>query len=128
VVVSVPLFEGGSRKAQVSRAESVLRQAEAQLQSVENAVVVDMEQSWELFMEASESVEVAQESLLAGEERAKIAAAQYLTGFITYDNWTIIGNNLVQAKKAYLNARANALLAEAAWINAKGETLEYADQ
>ena len=34
--------------------------------------------------------------------------------------------NLVQAKKAYLNAQANAVSAEANWIQAKGETVEYA--
>ena len=82
--------------------------------------------TWESFRESVEAVESAKESLSADEERSKIAEAQYSTGFITYDNWTIIEDNIVQSKKAYLNAQANALLAEAQWINAKGETLEYA--
>jgi len=114
------------RKAEVSKAESVLRQNEAQLRSAEDSTVLGLEQAWESFREAVEAVEFSKESLAANEERSKIAEAQYSTGFITYDNWTIIEDNLVQSKKAYLNAQANALLVEAQWINAKGETLEYA--
>ncbi|MBF0569757.1 MAG: TolC family protein [Candidatus Omnitrophica bacterium] len=128
LVVSVPFFEGGLRKAQLSQAASVLRQAEAQLRSIEDSTVLNLEQAWESFREAVEAVESAKESLAADEERSRIAEAQYSTGFITYDNWTIIEDNIVQSKKAYLNAQANALLAEAQWIKAKGETLEYASQ
>ena len=105
-----------------------MRQAEAQLRSTEDSTVISLAQAWEAFREAAEAVESAQESLVANEERSKIAEAQYSTGFITYDNWTIIEDNIVQSKKAYLNAQANALLAEAQWIKAKGETLEYANQ
>ena len=76
----------------------------------------------------AKAVEAAKISLAANEERAKIAEAQYSTGFITYDNWSIIDNNLVQSKKSYLNAQAGALLAEAQWVSAKGVTLEYANQ
>jgi outer membrane protein TolC len=66
--------------------------------------------------------------LLANEERSRISEAEYATGFTTYDNWTIIQDNLVSAKTAYLNAQAEALLAEASWIYAKGEVLEYAQK
>jgi outer membrane protein TolC len=128
LTVSMPIFEGGLRNAQVSQADSVLRQAEAQLQSTQDSVALSLEQAWESFREAAESVEEAKVSLAANVERSTIAEAQYSTGFITYDNWSIIEDNLVQSKMAYLNAQANALLAEAQWVNAKGETLEYANQ
>jgi outer membrane protein TolC len=62
---------------------------------------------------------------VAAEERAKIAEAQYSLGLLQFDNWTIIEDNLVSAKKAFIDAQANALLAEANWVMAKGETLEY---
>ena len=63
--------------------------------------------------------------LLATLERSKIAQAQYSIGFINFDNWTIIEDNLVTAKRSYLFAQEAALLAEAKWIQAKGETIEY---
>ena len=56
--------------------------------------------------------------------RAKIADAQYRNGLLTFDSWTIIQNGLVSSRKGYLAAQANLLINEAAWIQAKGGTLE----
>jgi TolC family type I secretion outer membrane protein len=124
--VSMPLFEGGLRSAQVSQAMAALRQAEADERSAIDTVIVSLQTNWAALQDAIETVEVRRKSLEAAEERAKIAEAQYSIGFITFDNWIIIQNDLVSAKQAYLEAQANALLAEASWVQAKGETLEYA--
>ncbi|HPT07117.1 MAG TPA: TolC family protein [Candidatus Omnitrophota bacterium] len=124
--VSMPLFEGGLRFAQVAQAKAALRQAEADERSIRDNALVSLEETWASLQDAIETVAVQRKSLEATVERAKIAEAQYSTGFITFDSWTIIQDNLVSAKQAYLNAQANALFSEASWIQAKGETLEYA--
>ena len=62
---------------------------------------------------------------MADEERAKITRAQYATGLATFNDWIIIEDNLVRSQKAYLDAQASLLLAEAYWIQAIGGTLEY---
>ncbi len=124
--LTLPIFEGGLLLAQVSKAQAVYNQAEANARSTWDSVVVNLEQTWVALQDAVETVEVRRELLNAAEERSKIAEAEYSAGFITFDNWIIIQNDLVTAKKTYLNSQANALLAEAAWIHAKGETLEYA--
>ena len=121
-----PLFEGGLRLAQVGQARAAFRQAQAIKRSSRDGIVVTLEQTWADLRDAVERVSVQQKVLTAAEERSKISEAQYSTGFITYDNWSIIEDNRVQAKKAYLDTQANALAAEASWIQAKGETLEYA--
>ena len=126
--VSLPLFEGGLKAAQVSQAQAAYQQAVADGRSLRDTAIVNLEQAWADLQDAIETVDVQNKSLAASEERAKIAQAQYSTGFISFDNWIIIENDLVSAKKAYLEAQANALLAEADWIQAKGETLEYAKQ
>lgn len=124
--VTMPIFEGGLRLAQVSQAQAAFAQAEADERSIRDTVYVSLEAAWVALQDALETVEVQNKSLQAALERSKIAEAQYSTGFITYDNWSIIEDNLVRAKTEYLNAEANALFAEANWIQAKGETLEYA--
>ena len=124
--LSWPIFEGGLRVAQVSRAQALYNQAVANEKNTKNTVLVDLEETWVDLQDALGNVDVQKKSLSANEERSKIAGAQYSTGFITFDNWIIIENDLVNAKKSYLNASAQALLAEANWIQAKGETLEYA--
>ena len=123
--LSIPIFEGGLRLAQVSKAKALYNQLEADERSTHDSIIVTLQQYWANLQDALEIVEVQRKSLEAAEERSKIAEAQYSTGFITFDNWIIIQNDLVKAKKAYLDALANALLAEANWIYAKGETLEY---
>ena len=126
LTVSLPIFEGGLRSAQVAQADAQLKQLEANERSTRDGIVVALVQAWASLQDAVETVEVQNKQLAAAEERATIAEAEYSTGFLNYDNWTIIQDNLVQAKTSFLNAQANALLAEANWIQAKGEVLENA--
>ena len=125
LVLSWPVFEGGLRTAQVSQARALYNQLKENERSTKDSLVLTLEQSWAALQDAVENVGVQKKSLVATEERSKIAQAQYSIGFITFDNWTIIEDNLVDAKSIFLNAQANALLAEASWVQAKGETLEY---
>jgi outer membrane protein TolC len=127
VAASLPIFEGGLRHAQVSQAQAVLAQAQADQRSTQDALTLALEQTWAALQDAMALVSIQQKFLAAVEERAKIAEAQYSTGFISYDNWTIIRDRLVSAKKSFLDAQASVLLAEANWVNAKGEILEYAE-
>ena len=126
LTVSFPIFEGGLRLAEVAQAKSIYNQAQADERSIKDSVLVALEQTWAALQDAIATVEVQKKFLDATEERAKIAEAQYSLGLIQFDNWIIIENDLVGAKKSFLNAQANALVAEANWIQAKGETLEYA--
>ena len=114
------------RLAEVAQAKSIYNQAQADEKSIKDSVLVALEQTWAALQDAIATVEVQKKFLDATEERAKIAEAQYSLGLIQFDNWIIIENDLVGAKKSFLNAQANALVAEANWIQAKGETLEYA--
>jgi len=126
LTLSMPIFEGGLRLAQVSQAQALLNQLQANERSTRDSAVLTLEQAWAALQDAMENAEVQRKSLIASEERSNIAEAQYSIGFISFDNWTIIEDNLVSAKQNFLNARVNALLAEAGWIQAKGETVEYA--
>ncbi|MEI7999072.1 MAG: TolC family protein [Candidatus Omnitrophota bacterium] len=122
-----PLLEGGARAAQLDKDKSALRSFEAQERSLRDALVLALEQSWASLSDAIEQVDVQKKFLDANQERADIAKKQYSVGLLTFDNWTIIEDNLVSTKKAFLNTQANALLAEANWIEAQGRTLEYAN-
>jgi len=127
LTLSLPIFEGGLRFAQVDQAQALYNQARENERSSRDAIVLALEQTWATLQDAVETVEVQRQFLAAAQERANIAKSQYSLGLIQFDNWTIIQDSLVSQKKAYLNAQANLLLAEANWIQTKGETLEYAD-
>jgi outer membrane protein TolC len=128
LTVSFPLFEGGTRIARVSKAKSQLKQSQADERSGRDGVILTLEETWRSLQDAIDNVSVQGKFLEAARERARIASAQYSTGLITFDDWIIIENNLVSAKKADLNAQTNLLVAEADWIQAKGGTLEYVQE
>ncbi|MFH1901601.1 MAG: TolC family protein [Candidatus Omnitrophota bacterium] len=125
LTLSLPIFEGGSRVSQIKKAKSQLIQAQANERSGRDGVIYTLEKTWKDFQDAIETVSVKKKFLEAALERGKIANAQYSSGLTTFDDWIIIENNLVSAKKAYLDAQENLLAAEAYWIQAKGGILEY---
>jgi outer membrane protein TolC len=125
LAVSLPIFEGGLRFAQVSQAKALLNQLRENERSRKDKVILVLEQAWADLQDTMDNVGVEGQKLTANEMRAKISEAQYSLGVMTFDNWIIIQDNLVRSKRDYLDAQAGMLLAEAYWIQAKGETLEY---
>ena len=122
--VSLPIFEGGKRFADISKADAQLKKAEADERSARDGILELLTSAWTALQDALDNVDVQKQFLTAGEERAKITEAQYSIGFVSFNDWIIIEDNLVKAKNSYLDAQAQALIAEADWIKAKGETLE----
>ena len=127
ISITIPLFEGGIRRAEVSRASAVLKEAEAVERISRNDVLVSLQDAWTRLQDAVQRVGVEQKFLEAANSRARIARAQYATGLISFDNWIIIEDDLVRAEKLLLAARAAAMTAEAEWIRAQGGTLDYAE-
>ena len=123
--VSFPIFEGGSRIVEVTKAKAKLRRTEAEERSGRNTVLVTLEETWKDLQDSIDYVFVKKKFLDAAKERANIASAQYQTGLIFFDDWIIIENNFASAEKSYLDARSDMLISEAYWIQAIGGTLEY---
>ncbi len=125
VSLSLPIFEGGSRIAEVSRTRAAFNQAQADERSGRDSIILTLEETWKELQDAVGKAEVQQKFLEATEERAKITQAQYSTGLISFDNWTIIEDDLVKTKKSFLDAQKDTLVAEANWIQAEGGILDY---
>ena len=122
--VSLPIYAGGSGKAGVAKARALVNQLSADEESLFLSLKRSLAQAWKSFVDASGNVDVQKKYLDAASERARIADAQYSAGLVSFNEWTIIEDNLVSAKKSYLNAQSNLLTAEAAWVQAEGGTLE----
>lgn len=122
--VSAPLFSGGSTWYGYKKAEAVYNQKLLDEKNTKNNTIKILEESWNQLMDDIENVDVQLAILNANMERSRIGEAQYSIGTLSFDNWTIIENNLSNAKRTYLNACAQALLSEAKWINSIGGTLD----
>lgn len=125
VQISLNLFQGGRSYYQTSLNDAEYRQLLADERSTRNTLMLGLEEAWTNLKNAIDTVNVRQKYLKAAEERASIANAQYSIGTIQFDSWTIIQDNLVSAKKSYLEARTRALLSESDWNHATGRTLNY---
>ncbi len=124
LTLSVPIYEGGTGQARVSRAMAMLSQKNAEEKSGYLQIFNLLEESWKNFQDARQLVVVKKKFLDAAMERSTIANAQYSNGLVSFNDWVIIENNLVSAKKEFLNAGADLLIAEAQWIQAKGEGID----
>lgn len=127
VQLSFNLFQGGKYYYQSSNARAVYRQLTADERSVRDSIMISLEQKWTEFRNYTDIANVQSKFLKAAEERAVIADAQYAIGSLVFNNWIIIQDALVSAKKSYLEALASAQFAEAEWIQAKGGTLDYTE-
>src|SRR3989338_3286310 len=87
VSVSLPLFEGGLKTAQLAQARAAYRQAEADERGTRDTAVVSLERTWAALQDALETVDVRRKSLEASKERSRIAQSQYSTGFIAFDGF-----------------------------------------
>jgi len=123
--ITFPIFDGGNRLATADQAKAVLGKAQADERSGRDGVIFTLANTWTQLQDTVDKVAVQKKALDAAQERAKIAEAEYSIGILLYDNWIIIENNLVAAKKSYVSAQNAALTAEANWIQAKGGTLDY---
>jgi outer membrane protein TolC len=123
--ITFPIFDGGNRFATVDKAKGALGQAAADERSGRDGVILTLANTWTQLQDAIDDVVVQKTALAAAQERAKIADAEYSIGFMLYDNWIIIENNLVSAEMTYINAQTAALVAEANWVQVKGGTLDY---
>ena len=123
--ITFPIFDGGNRYASVDKAKGLLGQTTADERSGRDGVIFTLANTWTQLQNTLDNVAVQLETLNAAQERSKIATAEYSIGLMSYDNWIIIENNLVSAKKSCISSQNAALVAEANWVQAKGGTLDY---
>ncbi len=122
--LSVPIFEGTSKFYELKGARASLDNAEASLKSQLETSLYSLYRAYHSLLTAYDRVTVQEMYYEAGKERSRIGMAQYTTGLLNFDNWIIIEDDLVKSEKSLVQARADALLAEAEWFSVKGTRLE----
>ena len=122
--LTFPLFEGGAQQAQLSKARSAFNASRAEEQSGRDGMILTLAGTWTQWQDDASHVDVQKKFLEASQVRGKIAEAQYSTGLISFNDWIIIEDDLVKNEKAFVQAKTNALISEADWLQAKGQTLD----
>ncbi|MFA5928711.1 MAG: TolC family protein [Candidatus Margulisiibacteriota bacterium] len=122
--LSLTLWDAGKRSGNVDKAISVIEQLGYDAESSRRQLALDLASAWNNLQNSLDQIEVQKQYLQASEVRAKIADSQYTNGLVSFDDWTIIEDGLIDSQKALLNSQSSALLAEANFIQVQGGALE----
>ncbi len=121
VEVSLPLFAGGQNMFDRGSAKAELARVEAVLKSVAQQTRFDLSDTYVAYADAIEDRAVEEQFLEAAEVRAEIAQGQYTSGLLSFENWDIIENDLIDTQKIVLASRRDAVIAEADWERVQGK-------
>jgi outer membrane protein TolC len=124
ISVSIPLFEGGRQQAALAAARAAYEQVAADERSGRDGVILTLAETWTRCQDAVAQAGVQAQFLEASRMRAQIIEAQYRAGLAIFDDWIVIEDALVSDQKALVQYKSEAMSAEAAWLQARGETLD----
>jgi len=118
--LSYPLFAGGQHYYSLRKAQAERRATQDRLANIDNQMVASLEEKFTIWQDATERTDVQAEFLYAAEVRAQIARKQYQNGLLSFEDWDLIENDLIDKQKAMLFSQRDALLARAGWEKAVG--------
>jgi outer membrane protein TolC len=121
VALSIPLFDGLALEGNMKSAKGQLLEAEATRRQQELDVTVEVQQAWLALREAQQRIGVAKEGLASAEEDYRFSKGRYDLGAGTILDLLNSEVNLSEAKRAYVEALADARIAEADLERATGE-------
>ncbi|MCW7502775.1 TolC family protein [Leptospira paudalimensis] len=122
--LTYPLFNGGRDYYNVKIAKSEYEKSIHTRDSKKNLLTFSIEQSYLNFINASEQLLVLTEFYKASDTRATIARAQYSNGLISFENWDIIENDLINREKNLLIGKRDLGLAEATYLRNLGKCFD----
>ncbi|PJZ81710.1 TolC family protein [Leptospira meyeri] len=122
--LTYPLFNGGRDYYNVKIAKTEYEKSIHTRDSKKNSLTFSLEQSHLNFKNASEQLVVLTEFYKASEIRAMIARSQYSNGLISFENWDIIENDLINREKNLLIGRRDLGLAEATYLRNLGKCFD----
>ncbi|WP_425270091.1 TolC family protein [Leptospira noumeaensis] len=122
--LTYPLFNGGRDYYNVKIAKTEYEKSIHTRDSKKNSLSFSLEQSHLNFINASEQLIVLTEFYKASEIRAMIARSQYSNGLISFENWDIIENDLINREKNLLLGKRDLGLAEATYLRNLGKCFD----
>ncbi|HEY2924740.1 MAG TPA: TolC family protein [Candidatus Eisenbacteria bacterium] len=120
VRLTLPVFNGFATEGATKTAKGALLESEALRRQREVDVAVEVQQAWLSVREAVERIDVAKEGLASAEEDYSFSKGRYDLGAGTFLDLLNAEVSLAQAKQSYVEALADAHVAEAAMERAIG--------
>jgi outer membrane protein TolC len=115
LVLSIPIFTGGSDYYELAARRLELRSSELQLQYLKSkiqTVLSEIHSNWKAA-QIKEKVEVS--FLKAARLRAKIARGRYNNGLMSFEDWERLEGELISREKNSITSQRDRLLTAAQW-------------
>lgn len=121
LTLSIPLFSGGRDFYGSRSAAASFLSAQKSKENSRRLVAAQLEGKYASAVEAVARLKVDESFRTAAEMRAEIARTKYNNGLITFDDWDIIENDLINRQKAALQSAVTRVTTETAWFQALGQ-------
>jgi len=118
--LTVPIFNGGKDYYGVRSAGAKESAAEATREGLAQQLRAQLEQSYAGYIQAAAKLGVDEHFLKAATARSEIARSKYSNGLMSFEDWDLIENDLINRQKAVLQSRRDRVTAEAAWEQTLG--------
>lgn len=119
--VVFPFFSGGKDYYAYKMAKESMKGSTLTREGALRLGVARLEQTYRAYMEAVRKLEVDQSFVDAVGVRSKIAQERYNNGLMSFEDWDVIENDLVNREKALLQSRRDRVIAQSNWELAQGK-------
>ncbi len=125
VGISWPLFTSGKNTSSIKSAKANQKRTSVQLKDLKDDIYLKAEDAFLSWRLANSYVEVVKSSLEAISARAWLVNKQYLTGQVSYFEWTSSEDRLINSQKQLLTAKKSISISYVAFLNSLGATGDY---
>jgi outer membrane protein len=119
--LSIPLFSGGKNYYATKGAGANWQAQVLKNSNLVNLLKGQLEESYFRFIEAQLKMRADDSFQQAAQVRAEVARKKYNNGLLSFEDWDVIENDLIQRQKSFLGSKKEKTLAEANWLMTQGK-------
>ncbi len=120
LTLTLPLFNGGRDYAATKSAAAKSISATKAKNSLIKQIIEKLHSTYLDYAESFEKDKVDESFKKAAEVRAEIARNKYNNGLMSFEDWDLVENDLINRQKTFLFSKKNRTISEAAWEQAQG--------
>lgn len=118
--LTIPIFSGGRDYANELSARYRRVAAEVNRTAISYQMIVKLKQAYSQYRLAIEKVKVDEKFKQAAQMRSEIAKKKYNNGLMSFDDWDVVENDLIQREKNSLTSSRDRVVGSANWDQVQG--------
>lgn len=121
ISLSIPLFTGGKDIAGYRAAVATAAAAQFTRDNTLREIRRKIEVAWAAYLESVAKLRADESFRKAALVRSEVGRTKYNNGLLSFDDWDVIENDLINRQKTVLQTRRDRASAEGAWEQVQGK-------